>query len=41
MGLGLFTAVFGTYFPPAYSTAAAFVLLLVVLVVRPQGLKAR
>ncbi|MFC5951864.1 branched-chain amino acid ABC transporter permease [Pseudonocardia lutea] len=41
IGLGLFTAFFGTFFPPAYSTAAAFVVLLVVLVVRPQGLGAR
>jgi branched-chain amino acid transport system permease protein len=41
VGLGLFTAFFGTFFPPAYSTAAAFVVLLVVLVVRPQGLGAR
>ncbi|GAA2849928.1 branched-chain amino acid ABC transporter permease [Pseudonocardia halophobica] len=41
IGLGLFTAFFGTFFPPAYSTAAAFVVLLVVLVVRPQGLAAR
>ncbi|MCE3551587.1 branched-chain amino acid ABC transporter permease [Pseudonocardia sp. RS11V-5] len=41
IGLGLFTAFFGTFFPPAYSTAAAFVVLLAVLVVRPQGLAAR
>ena len=41
MGLGLFTALFGTLFPPAYSTAAAFVVLLAVLVVRPQGLSTR
>lgn len=41
MGLGLFTAFFGMIFPAAYSTAAAFVVLLAVLVVRPQGLGAR
>lgn len=41
MGLGLFTAVFGAFFPAAYSMAAAFVVLLAVLVVRPQGLAAR
>ena len=41
LGLGLFVAVFGAFFPPAYSMAAAFAVLLVILVVRPQGLTAR
>jgi len=40
-GLGLFVALFGAYFPPAYSMAAAFAVLLIVLVVRPEGLKIR
>jgi branched-chain amino acid transport system permease protein len=40
-GLGIFTAMFGAYVSPAYSMAAAFAVLLVVLIVRPQGLKAR
>lgn len=38
-GLGIFTALFGAYVSPAYSMAAAFAVLLVFLVVRPQGLK--
>lgn len=39
-GLGIFTALFGAYVSPAYSMAAAFAVLLVFLVVRPEGLKA-
>jgi branched-chain amino acid transport system permease protein len=38
-GLGVFTALFGAYVSPAYSTAAAFTVLLVFLVIRPEGLK--
>lgn len=38
-GLGIFTALFGAYVSPAYSMAAAFTVLLVFLVIRPQGLK--
>ena len=38
-GLGIFTAVFGAYVSPAYSMSAAFAVLLVFLVIRPQGLK--
>jgi branched-chain amino acid transport system permease protein len=38
LGLGLFTAFFGALVSPAYTTAAAFGLLLVVLVARPRGL---
>ena len=41
LGLGLFTAFFGTLVSPAYATAAAFGLLLALLVLRPQGLAAR
>lgn len=41
LGLGVFTAFFGAYVSPAFSTAAAFALLLGVLIVRPQGLMAR
>lgn len=40
-GLGLFTALFGALVSPAYTTAAAFALLLAVLVARPRGLGAR
>ena len=40
-GLGLFTAFFGALVSPAYATAAAFGLLLVVLVARPLGLAGR
>jgi len=40
-GLGLFTALFGALVSPAYTTAAAFALLLAVLVARPRGLSAR
>lgn len=38
-GLGIFTALFGAYVSPAYSMSAAFAVLLVFLVVRPQGMK--
>ena len=38
-GLGIFMALFGAYVSPAYSMAAAFAVLLVFLVVRPEGLK--
>jgi branched-chain amino acid transport system permease protein len=41
LGLGVFVALFGGYVSPAYSMAAAFAVLLVILVVRPQGLRAR
>ncbi len=41
LGLGLFTAFFGALVSPAYTTAAAFAVLLAVLVVRPGGLSAR
>jgi branched-chain amino acid transport system permease protein len=40
-GLGMFTALFGALVSPAYTTAAAFLLLLVMLVMRPRGLAAR
>ena len=40
-GLGMFTALFGALVSPAYTTAAAFLLLLIVLVTRPRGLAAR
>lgn len=40
LGLGLFTAFFGALVSPAYTTAAAFAVLLGVLVVRPGGLSA-
>jgi branched-chain amino acid transport system permease protein len=38
LGLGLFTAFFGALVSPAYTTAAAFGALLLLLVVRPEGL---
>ena len=38
LALGLFTAFFGALGSPAYTTAAAFVVLIAVLVVRPGGL---
>jgi branched-chain amino acid transport system permease protein len=41
LGLGLFTAFFGALVSPAYTTAAAFAILLAVLVVRPAGLAGR
>ncbi len=40
LGLGLFTAFFGAYVSQAYATAAMFLVLIVVLVVRPGGLAA-
>jgi branched-chain amino acid transport system permease protein len=40
-GLGIFVALFGAFVSPAFSTAAAFAVLLVVLVLRPEGLKTR
>lgn len=40
-GLGIFVALFGAYVSPAYAMAAAFAFLLVLLVVRPQGLKVK
>jgi len=40
-GLGLFVALFGAYVSPAYAMPAAFAVLLVLLVVRPQGLKVK
>lgn len=40
-GLGMFTALFGALVSPAYTTAAAFLILLTVLVLRPRGLAAR
>jgi branched-chain amino acid transport system permease protein len=41
LALGLFAAFFGAYVSAAYSTAAMFVFLIVVLVLRPGGLAAR
>jgi branched-chain amino acid transport system permease protein len=38
LGLGLFTAFFGAFVAPAYTTAAAFGVLLLLLVIRPAGL---
>ena len=38
LGLGLFIAFFGAFIAQAYTTAAAFALLLTLLVVRPAGL---
>ena len=38
VGLGIFTALFGALVSPAYTTAAAFVVLIAVLVLRPGGL---
>lgn len=38
-GLGIFVAVFGGYFSPSYSLGAVFAVLLVILAVRPEGLK--
>lgn len=40
VGLGLFTALFAAFVSPAYTTAAAFVLLTLILVLRPGGLAA-
>lgn len=36
--LGLFTALFGALVSPAYTTAAAFVVLIVLMVLRPNGI---
>ena len=41
IALGLFTAFFGALVSPAYTTAAAFLVLIAVLVLRPGGLAAR
>jgi branched-chain amino acid transport system permease protein len=41
LGLGMFTALFGALVSPAYTTAAAFLVLLIVLAARPRGLGAR
>jgi branched-chain amino acid transport system permease protein len=38
LGLGLFTALFGGFVSPAYATTAAFLVLILVLVLRPSGL---
>ena len=40
VALGLFTALFGALVSPAYTTAAAFVVLIALLVLRPGGLGA-
>lgn len=40
LGLGLFTALFGGFVSPAYTTAASFAVLTAVLVLRPGGLAA-
>jgi branched-chain amino acid transport system permease protein len=40
LALGFFTALFGALVTPAYTTAAAFAVLIIVLVVRPGGLTA-
>jgi len=40
VALGLFTALFGALVSPAYTTAAAFLVLITVLVMRPRGLSA-
>ncbi len=40
LALGLFTALFGALVSPAYTTAAAFLILIAVLVLRPGGLAA-
>jgi branched-chain amino acid transport system permease protein len=40
LAIGLFTAFFGALVSPAYTTAAVFVVLIAVLVVRPGGLAA-
>jgi branched-chain amino acid transport system permease protein len=41
MALGLFTSFFGSLVSPAYTTAAAFAVVLVVLAARPQGVLGR
>jgi branched-chain amino acid transport system permease protein len=40
VALGLFTALFGALVSPAYTTAAAFVVLIALLVLRPGGMSA-
>jgi branched-chain amino acid transport system permease protein len=40
VALGIFTALFGALVSPAYTTAAAFLVLIAVLVLRPRGLSA-
>jgi branched-chain amino acid transport system permease protein len=40
IALGLFTALFGALVSPAYTTAAAFLVLITLLVLRPGGLSA-
>ena len=40
LALGLFTALFGALVSPAYTTAAAFLVLITLLVLRPGGLSA-
>jgi branched-chain amino acid transport system permease protein len=40
LALGMFTALFGAFVSPAYTTAAAFLVLIAVLVLRPGGLAA-
>jgi branched-chain amino acid transport system permease protein len=40
VSLGLFTALFGALVSPAYTTAAAFLALIALLVLRPGGLSA-
>jgi branched-chain amino acid transport system permease protein len=40
IALGLFTALFGALVSPAYTTAAAFLVLIALLVLRPGGLSA-
>jgi len=40
VALGLFTALFGALVSPAYTSAAAFLVLIAVLVLRPRGLSA-
>ena len=40
LALGLFTAFFGAFVAPAYTTAAAFAVLIAVLAIRPRGFAA-
>lgn len=40
VGLGIFTALFGAFVSPSYTTAAAFVVLVAILLFRPGGLAA-
>ena len=41
LSLGMFTALFGAFVSPAYTTPAAFVVLIAVLMLRPGGLAAK